>query len=101
MKKFKIKNFINQNGEKQEVEFEIQEMDLLMYQDIENSYTMGQIPLSKLAEAVLRDTIVQPIEARKVDYFSKHPKALDQVLGIIRGFLGAGLTQKIEIEILE
>lgn len=101
MKKFKIKNFINQNGEKQEVEFEIQEMDLLMYQDIENSYTMGQIPLSKLAEAVLRDTIVQPVEARKVEFFSGHPKALDQLLGIIRGFLGKGLTEKIEIEILE
>lgn len=101
MKKFKIKNFINQNGEKQEIEFEIQEMDLLMYQDIENSYKMGQIPLSKLAEAVLRDTVVEPIEARKVEFFSRHPKALDQLLGVIRGFLGVGLTEKIEIEILE
>ena len=101
MKKFKIKNFINQNGEKQEVEFEIQEMDLLLYQDIETSYKMGQIPLSKLAEAILRDTVVQPVEARKVEFFSRHPKALDQLLGVIRGFLGAGLTEKIEIEILE
>lgn len=101
MKKFKMKNFINQNGEKQEIEFEIQEMDLLVYQDIETSYKMGQVPFTKLAEAVLRDTIVQPVEARKIEFFSEHPKALDQLLGIIRGFLGKGLTEKIEIEILE
>ena len=68
---------------------------------IRDRYKMGQIPLSKLAEAVLRDTVVEPIEARKVEFFSRHPKALDQLLGVIRGFLGVGLTEKIEIEILE
>lgn len=101
MKTIKIKEFINEKGNVQDLKLEIQEMDLLIFQDLENSYLLGQIPYSKLAQGILRDTIVSPIEAKKIEFFSKHPKALDTILGVIRGFLGEGLTKQIKIEIEE
>lgn len=99
--KIKLKEFIGKDGKKRDQVFEIQEMDLGIYYDLTTALTMGHITLSQLAEPVLKDCIVSPEEAKKIDYFENHPKALDTILGQIRGLLGEGVTKAPQVEIIE
>lgn len=99
--KIKLNGFINKDKKTEDVVIEIQEMDLGIFYDIQTSFTMGQISLSQLATRVLQDTIVAPVEARNIEFFSNHPKALDLLIGQIRGFLGKGIAEPVKIEIIE
>lgn|GEM_PF-4493042 len=93
--KFTLNDFINSKKKVVNQEFEIQEMDLGMFYDLEAAYKKGDISLGNFANAALKDCIVSPVEAREGDkYFKNHPAARDMVLGAIRGFLGEGISRK-------
>ena len=86
---------------KKEYQFEIQEMSALDYYNITTQFRMGQIDFVGYAQAIISECIVEPQEARKVQYFDEMPKILDVLLNQIGVLSKVGLTDTVEIETIE
>lgn len=84
-----------------DVTFELQEMDALDFYDIQTAFKMGQMKFSEYAQAIIKDCIATPLEARKVEYFKTCPNLLDKILFQCAKISKVGLLEEEEIEIIE
>ena len=84
-----------------ETVIELQEMDALDFYDIQTSFNMGQIKFSDYAQAIIKECIAKPVEARDVDFFRTCPKLLDKIVFQCARVSKVGLTEKEKIQIIE
>jgi len=61
---------IERNGQMQDYDFELQEMDNFLYTQAYTSFGVDK-DYKKLATAVLKEVVVSPVDARKVKFFSE------------------------------
>lgn len=84
-----------------EYDFEIQEMSPLDYYNIFYKAKLGQIDFKVFAGELLKECVVTPVEARKVEYFEQIPRVLDLLCGKIGKICDAGLEESLVEEIVE
>ncbi len=84
-----------------DVTFELQEMDALDFYDIQTSFMLGQVKFSQYAQAIIKECIASPVEAREIDYFRTCPKLLDKIVLQCSRVSKVGLTEEEQIEIIE
>lgn len=82
-------------------EFEIQEMEPLDYYNIQTKLKFGQVDFKDFAQEIISECVVSPIEARKIEYFKDMPRILDVLCGKIEKICDLGLSEKVEVEIIE
>lgn len=96
--KFTLKGFLNDKKEEVDVDFELQKMDNMMFFDVKDLHVRGIIKFTEYMIPLLRDCVVKPADARKVDYFKNDLDALNMVGGVIMGLQKNPTKKKATIE---
>lgn len=81
--------------------FEIQEMSPLEMYNITTELRLGHIDFKRSAEQIIKECVVSPVEARKLEYFEEIPRVLDVLTTKCSEISKVGLTDSIEIEVIE
>lgn len=84
-----------------DVIFELQPMDGLDFFDIETEFKLGRIKFSQYAQAIIKECIANPAEARDINFFNENVKVLDKIIFQCGKISNVGLLKEEEIEIIE
>lgn len=90
---------VKHNGKQEE--FIIQEMEALDYYTISTRFKLGQIDFKQYGQAIIRECIVSPADARNIEYFADKPRILDTLMLKIADMSNVGLLDTVEIETIE
>ena len=72
----------DEKNDYEEVEFEIQPMDVFLYQRV-NSKFLRDLDLKEFVETIFRDMIISPIEARKIEFWGNDLNGIDEFSGML------------------
>lgn len=72
----------DEKNDYEEVEFEIQPMDIFIYQRI-NSNFLRSLDLKTFAENLFKEMIASPAEARNLDFWGDDLDGIDEFSGIL------------------
>lgn len=84
-----------------EVVIELQSMTPLDYYDVDTEFRMGRLKFSQYAQAIIKECIASPVEARDIKFFEDSPKILDKIIYQCSKISKVGLLEKESFEIIE